>query len=392
MNAIDLIALIIVAAAAISGYRAGALPQVFAWIGVAVCVVAAFLALPLARSWLDGLDPFVRGVAVLGIFLAAFVLGQGLGGLIGGRIRDRLGRGFLGELDQLAGALVGVAEGVLIIWLGSGLIGAIPDPSIQRQARDSVVLSKIQTSLPPASIVTGRIERLLDESGLPRLFIGLIPTPAPAAGPLPTDAETRAIARPALASTVEVRSSACGRGIVGTGFVVAPGYVVTNAHVVAGGTVVTADADAVGGNATVVTFDPNLDIAVLYVPDLKAAPLPLSRKVPPKGTKAAALGHPGGRALTIVPATVTTSYPAIGRDIYGGGTITRTVIEIHAAVEHGDSGGSLMLPDGTVGGVVFGGSLTETDVGYALAPTDVAAHIRDGLRSRTAVATGDCID
>jgi uncharacterized membrane protein required for colicin V production len=93
MNVVDLIALIVVASAAISGYRAGAVPQIFAWIGVASAVVAAFLALPLARSWLDTLDPFVRGIVVLGIFLAAFALGQGIGGVVGTSIRQRLGGG-----------------------------------------------------------------------------------------------------------------------------------------------------------------------------------------------------------------------------------------------------------------------------------------------------------
>jgi S1-C subfamily serine protease len=392
MNAVDIILLIVVASAVISGYRAGAVPQIFAWIGVAICVVVAFLAMPLARSWLDELEPFVRGIVVIGIFLAAFALGQGLGGMVGASIRQRLGRGFLGELDQLAGALVGLAEGVLIIWLGSGLIGAIPDAAIQRQARDSTVLRQIQTSLPPASIVTGRIERLLDESGIPRLFIGLVPAPAPPAGPVPSDAEARTIARPALASTVEVQSTACGHGFVGSGFVVGPGYVVTNAHVVAGGSGIRAATESDSGDATVVTFDPQLDVALLYVPDLQAPVLRIGPRTPPTGTKAAALGHPGGGPLTVVPATVTASYPAVGRDIYGTGTVTRTVIELRAAVEHGDSGGPLMLPDGTVGGVIFGGSLTETGVGYALAPTEVAARIRDGLRSRTAVSTGACID
>jgi S1-C subfamily serine protease len=168
--------------------------------------------------------------------------------------------------------------------------------------------------------------------------------------------------------------------------------VVTNAHVVAGGSGITAATQADSGGATVVTFDPELDVALLYVPSLQAPALRIAPRTPPTGSKAAALGHPGGGPLTVVPATVTATYPAVGRDIYGTGTVTRTVIELRANVEHGDSGGPLMLPDGTVGGVIFGGSLTETGVGYALAPTEVSARIRDGLRSHTAVSTGACID
>jgi uncharacterized membrane protein required for colicin V production len=255
-NVVDLLALAIVAVAGFSGYRSGALPQLFAWAGVALFMAAVFLALPLAHAWLDGLDPLVRAAAVVGVFLGAFAFGQGLGGIIGARIRDRLGRGFLGELDQLAGALVGVTEGVLVIWLASGLLVAIPNPTIQHEARDSAVLRQLQASLPPASIVTGRIERLLDESGIPRLFIGLFPSPAAPSGPVPTDPEAQAIARPALASTVEVHSTACGRAFVGSGFVVGPHYVVTNAHVVAGGAGISATTDTDSSDATVVTFDP----------------------------------------------------------------------------------------------------------------------------------------
>lgn len=392
MNLVDLIALGLIVAGAVSGYRSGALPQVFAWLGVAAFIVGAFIALPLAQPALQDLDPLIRGIVVLGVFLAAFVLGQAFGSLIGASIRDRLGRGFLGDLDRVAGALVGAAEGVLAIWLAAGLVGAIPDGSFQRQARDSVVLQQIQSHLPPAAAFTGRIGRLLDETGLPRLFIGIAPPRAPTSNPPPTDPQAQAIAHPAIASTVEVQSFACGQGFVGSGFVVGRGYVVTNAHVVAGGAGITAETGTDSADAIVVTFDPDLDVALLYVPDLDAPTLKLAARTPPNGTVAAALGHPGGRELTVVPASVTASYSAVGHDIYGDGTVTRSIIELRATVERGESGGPLMLADGTVGGVIFGGSVADPDVGYALAPADVATRIRVGLGNTTPVSTGACID
>ncbi|MBA2254052.1 MAG: MarP family serine protease [Chloroflexi bacterium] len=391
MNLLDAILIGMVVLAALSGYRAGAVPQLFAWLGVALFVVGAFLLLPLAQPALEDVDPLLRGVVVLGAFGVAFFLGQGVGGLVGNRLRDRLGRGVLGGLDQLAGAVVGAAEGILVIWLASGLITAVPHPELQRQARDSAVLRIVQTTLPSSAVITARIERLLDESGLPRLFIGAAPSPAGNVPP-PATARARAIAQVGLPSTVEVLSLGCGTGFVGSGFVVRPGYVVTNAHVVAGGRDISATVGADDSEATVVTFDADLDVALLHVPDLEAPALRLATRTPSVGTEAAALGHPGGRELTIVPAAVTASYPALGRNIYGEGTVTRTVIELRATLERGESGGPLVLPDGTVGGVIFGGAVANEGVGYALAPGDVSRRIATGLASTSAVSTGGCID
>ena len=69
----------------------------------------------------------------------------------------------------------------------------------------------------------------------------------------------------------------------------------------------------------------------------------------------------------------------------------RQILELRATVAHGDSGGPLILPDGTVGGVVFAEAKTNPDVGYALTPTEVAVAIRPGVGRTSAVDTGACI-
>jgi S1-C subfamily serine protease len=392
MNVLDLLLIGTLVLGAVSGYRSGALPQLFAWVGVAAFLAGAFLLVPLARSTLEEVDGLLRGVILLGIFGVAFVIGQAVGGGIGRRLRDQLGRGVLGGLDQVAGAFVGVAEAVLLIWLASGLITAIPHPAIQREARDSTVLRTVQERLPSSAVLTARIERLLAESGLPKLFIGGAPPPSQSTVAPPASPRAREIARPGMASTVEIVSLGCGTGLVGSGFVVRPGYVVTNAHVIAGGRDISATVGTDDSEATVVTFDPDLDLALLHVPDLDAPPLALASRTPPAGTEAAALGHPGGRDLTVVSASVTASYTAVGRDIYGEGTVSRTVIELRATLERGESGGPLMLPDGTVGGVIFGGAIADRGVGYALAPADVSRRIADDLDSTTPISSGPCVD
>ena len=135
-----------------------------------------------------------------------------------------------------------------------------------------------------------------------------------------------------------------------------------------------------------------------------ASPLPRSPSPatdPARGAIGAALGYPGGGALTILPAAVSAHFAATGLDIYGVSKVRREVLELRAEIDRGDSGGPLILTDGTVGGVVspsrgpvggvvFAEARTDPDVGYALAATGGRAH-QPGLGRTTAVDTGDCV-
>src|SRR6185503_12455120 len=139
---------------------------------------------------------------------------------------------------------------------------------------------------------------------------------------------------------------------------------------------------AAGGSlrdATPVLFDPDLDVALLWVRDLGARPLRFAPGDPARGAVGATLGFPHGGDLAIEPAAVAGSYAATGRDIYGAGRITRRILELRAAVEQGDSGGPLILADGTVGGVVFAEARTDENAGYALTPTSVATAVAPSI-------------
>ena len=68
--------------------------------------------------------------------------------------------------------------------------------------------------------VAGQLLALLDTTDLPPLFAGLEPLPAEPVD-LPVDAEARALAQSALASTARITASGCGAGLaVGSGFFV----------------------------------------------------------------------------------------------------------------------------------------------------------------------------
>ena len=187
---------------------------------------------------------------------------------------------------------------------------------------------------------------------------------------------------------------ACGNFISGSGFAVSDDHFVTNAHVVAGSTDVwlSLDGSLNRFGAHVVLFDPDLDAAVLAIDEpLDVTPLTLSRHIPDRAEEAAALGYTGGGRLRLIPALVSRSIEALGRDIYGNQIIARNIIEMRADVAPGDSGGPLLLADGTVGGVTFSESRTQEDIGYALSPTDVAADVVKGLGATAPVDTGACL-
>jgi S1-C subfamily serine protease len=391
VNVLDLGAILLVVIALLLGYRSGAFPQVGGLVGAVAGGGGAILALPFLEDALAEVDPGIRPIVVLGGLLVAVVLGESVGSALGRTVSRALGGGVLGTTDRVAGSFVGAAQALLIVWLAGGLLAIGPLPRLATWAQTSTAVRTLNAVLPPPTDLAVELGRLLDSTGLPDVFIGFEPLPAPPVD-RPADPRARAIAAAAESSTVRVAAATCGVGSSGTGFAVEPDHVVTNAHVVAGARRVTVTGPRGVHDATVVLFDPELDIALLHVPGLGATPLRFAARDPERGTIGAALGYPGGRGLTVVPAAVAGRYPAVGRDIYGIDRVQRQILELRARIDRGDSGGPFVLADGTVGGVVFAEARSDDEVGYALAPSSVAARLAPARDRTTAVPTGDCID
>ena len=390
MNLFDLAAAIVIVAAVIAGTRTGALPQIG---GIAGAVSGLLLSLNLA-PWLvgetAGLEPIPRVLVVLGAIIAAVIAGEALGSAVGRALADRLGQGVLSGMDRVAGALLGAAQAILIIWLAGGLLAVGPFATLGRTASESFSMGVIDAYLPPSTRVVGEIAGALDASGLPSVFIGLEPAPL-APVDVPGSAQARALAAGATGGTARVVTLACTTEVTGTAEVFAPGYLVTNAHVVAGAQSTRVELGQQSVAATVVAFDPELDIAVLHAPDLRATVLHFAPATPDRGVQGAAIGYPGGGPMVVIPAGVAGSYPATGRDIYNKSVIDRTIIELRAAIQPGDSGGPLVLPDGTIGGLVFAESRVDPSVGYALTPSAVGSAAQAALGHTAAVNVGPCI-
>jgi S1-C subfamily serine protease len=390
VNLFDAIALGVLVLAVIAGTRTGALPQVGGICGAVIGLVLVFDAAPWLLDVTGGLEPIPRAMVVLGAVLAAVILGETVGSALGRMLSDRISGGVLTGADRFFGGLIGGAQAILIIWLAGGLLAAGPFPALARAATQSFSARLFDAYLPPPAEVVGEIAGVLDSSGLPDVFVGLEPLPLTPVD-TPTRTETERIARAAEASTARVSTSACGKQVNGTGAIIARGYIVTNAHVVAGATVIRVTIGSDVADATAVLFDPNLDVALLYAPGLTGTPLLFAAKDPERGVMGAALGYAGGGPLVVLPAAVSGSYAATGRDIYDKTRITRQVLELRAAVEPGDSGGPLVLADGTIGGLVFAESKTDPAVGYALTPTTVAARIAPAIGRTGETSVGACL-
>jgi len=385
VNAFDLLVLLGVVLAGVAGFRLGLVARALSWVGLVIGLVVGARLLPAVLDRVEASQASNRLLIALAVLLGGALAGQALGLAVGGRASSALP--FASRpLDRAAGAIVGGGGVLVAVWL---LLPAMADVQggPARLVRDSSIARAIHAAAPDPPGAVAALRELVDESGIPRVFDDLRRAPdtgpPPAASGIPQDVLERA-----AASTVRVEGEACGRLQEGSGWVAAPGIVVTNAHVVAGedGTVVFPE----GGDdedATVVAFDPARDLAVLAVPGLERAPLALVD--PEQGDVGAVLGHPGGGPLEVSPFEVTDELEAQGRDLYDERATLRSVLVLAAELRPGDSGAALVDPTGSVVGVAFAIAPDRAGTAYALEPEEVRKVLQS--RSDGAVDTGPCL-
>lgn len=387
MTLVDVVIIVIVLLAAIRGYVLGTVVQVFTLAGLALGLVGGALLAPHVVGLAHG--PAVKGLLALVALMAVAAIGLVLGRSIGGWLRAQLQRAHLQRIDEVIGALLAAAAALLLAWLIGSLLADIPDHAVAAQIQKSAILRRVDAILPPVPSALSRVQQFVNGAGLPQVFAQFEPVPAGSL-PAPPAADVQAAVAQAGASTVKISGPACDETLLGSGFVVAPGVVVTNAHVIAGDSSPTVHDQDGSHPATPVFFDPNLDLAVLQVPGLRDPALNLVSGGVARGTTAAVLGYPGGGPFDAEPAVVLAQIVAIGRNIYGQGLTDRSVYEVQSLIRPGNSGGPLVEPNGEVVGIVFSRSTVFDNVGYALTSASVLADIHAAEGSTAGVGTGPC--
>ncbi len=266
----------------------------------------------------------------------------------------------------------------------------MPDGVLQRQIRSSRIVSILNTILPPAPTILTGLGHLIDPNTSPQVFTGLEPPPKDA--PLPDLGELNAAIRNDKLSVVKIEGKGCGGVVEGSGFVAGNERVLTNAHVVAGVPRPFILDDKGTHDATVVYFDPDLDVAVLRATNLAGRPLTLNADTMPNSTPVALLGYPEGLGYTAVPGAILDSFTAIGHNIYNKGQTERQVYSVKAEVREGNSGGPLVTKDGAVVAIIFAKSTGYDQVGYALTLQPLIQSLDKASNRTTAVDTGSCAE
>ena len=384
---LDIAIVAIAFVAAVSGWRSGALGSLMSFVGVVLGAVAGVLLAPHVVSHIDGTR--TRSFATLFLILALVVIGEIAGVVVGRAVRGAIRHGALRFVDSAVGVVLQVAVVLLAAWLLSAPLTSTSQPKLAAAVRDSTVLQQVDRVAPTwiRDTVRERVSKLIDSSGLQIGPNATVDVDAPDES-LAGSAVVEAV-RP---SVVKVRGMApgCQKVLEGSGFVVAPNRVMSNAHVVAGAASVTVESDGQVYDATVVAYDPNEDLSILDVPDLPAAPLEFAEKPAVSGTDALVLGFPGGGDFKATPARVRETIELNGPDIYRSTTVTREVYTVRGVVRQGNSGGPLINRSGKVLGVVFGAAVDDEDTGFVLTANEVDRMLAQ-IGNVEPVQTGECI-
>ncbi|OIJ65454.1 MarP family serine protease [Streptomyces mangrovisoli] len=389
MDLLDLLLVLVVIGYAASGYRRGLVAGCVSLAGFVGGAVVGVWVLPWVMELVTRGSLAATVTAVLTVLLPA-VVGHELAGRLALKLRRELDRGPLRVADGIGGAAANSLAVLLVAWVAASVLGASSSPLVTGAIRDSALLGAVQRTMPDTTPSWfARATSALTEAGFPQVFNPFENESTAQVAEPSGDSVTARATRAAELSTVKIEGASGNQGREGSGFVYAPRHVMTNAHVVAG---IDHPGVRIGGvgrtyEARVVLYDPDKDIAVLYVPGLSAPVLRFDDDAS-RGDSAVVAGYPQDGSLNLQAATVASKVRATGRNIYNDATVTREIYAIRSTVRPGNSGGPLLTTDGKVYGVVFARSTSDTETGYVLTADEVSSDARRGSAATRAVDTG----
>jgi S1-C subfamily serine protease len=394
---LDLILIVLAAAFAVAGYRQGFIIGVLSFVGfLGGVAIGAVFAPKISQAVASSLS-WQAFIAILVVFAAA-VIGMVIASSLGVALRSRVRGRSATVVDSLGGAVVNVVAVMLVAWLIGSFVAYSPFPAISSEVNNSLVLKTVDKLVPRGTLTLPSfrpLHSLLASGPYTQVFSALGAESALTLGkPDSAVLDSPALAR-AKDSIVKVQGVApsCSKQIEGSGFVISPQHVLTNAHVVAGVT----EGPYVSSLrhphhqllARVVLYDPNRDLAVLYVPGLAAPALQFNFDAS-YGQSAIVAGYPFNHPFTVDPARIATAESAVGPNIYQTAQVKRQIYPIRAEVRPGNSGGPLLSPGGKVYGVVFAAAVSLRETGYALTASEVATDVIHGQQATGPVSTEQC--
>ncbi|MGI8605611.1 MAG: MarP family serine protease [Gaiellaceae bacterium] len=342
MTVVDLVVFVCVALAALQGAARGLSTQAVSLAGLAVGGLAGSRVAPLfleegARSpWLPVAALAGAAVGAMLFQLVATSLVSRLGWFLPAPVR---------LIDSVGGALFGALVGLAIVWLLAVVALQQPSLGLRKEVQRSEVLPRLVEAVPPRTVLRalGRFDPLPLIEAIPG---GRLPPPDPSVA-------RSSGSNLAAQAVVKVLGTACGLGLAGSGWVVGPTLVATNAHVIAG----ERDTRVLVPNgrnllARPVYVDALNDVALLRVPSLGVPPL---RTASAQGAPrpVALLGYPENGPLVSVPGTVGPPRRIVGPDAYGRGPRSRVVMPLRGKIRRGHSGGPAVDRSGRVVTMMF---------------------------------------
>ena len=382
VNLIDIIVTGVVLLLGYAGFRQGLVVGLCSLVGF---VAGMYGATRIAQHLLAGgtSSPYapIWGAScalALAVLFSAAMEGFGIS------LRDRIHTVGAEVFDRALGALLALTLGLVGIWISAAILVGVPQ---LRTARAVIVQSKVIQQLNEALPPTGNFLNLLSRyDPLPTVNGPRILVESPDAATV-TDPQVRAASN----SVVRVVGTACGFAVTGSGWVARPHIVVTNAHVIAGeeDTSIRLKGSTTDFRTKVLWFDPVQDLAVLYVPKLERAPLPIAKSAI-DSSNAAVLGYPENGPFDSRPARINDTRLARAPDIYNGSETVRSVTSFRAVVRHGNSGGPVVDDAGRVVATVFATTVGSSVRGGYGVPNDQVREALNHLSTDGAVDTGGC--
>jgi S1-C subfamily serine protease len=390
VNVLDWLLVVFVVIYALSGYRQGFIVGASSTIGLLIGGALGVLFVPrLFDRFSASLEVSIAAVVTV---LACAMLGQAVAAYYGRTVRQQVTWEPARAVDAVGGAALSAAAALVVAWALGVAVSGTQVPGVARAVQTSQVLATVDRVLPgDADQMLAALTEVVDQSVFPRYIDPFVPEQI-----VPVDPPTQEVLRDpeirtASRSVVKVIGTAesCARTVEGSGFVYAPGRVMTNAHVVAGVDSPTVIVGQQEVEATTVVYDPDLDIAVLAVEGVGAEPLDFTDEGR-SGSPGAVLGFPENGPFDAEPARIRAQQRLRSSDIYGEGTVFRNVYSVYASVRPGNSGGPLVSADGDVYGVVFAASVSDDETGYAVTAEQVSDDAARGRDAAQEVSTGGC--